>query len=94
MSFTKDIEAIQRVDSPKNGLVDLLKHHKFIICPELRHNPGLQGSRFGRFSVWLLPAVNSGTDWGLHLEFGSGLRDCCASSGVRSSSGLALVSLL
>ncbi len=31
-----------------------------------------------RFSVWLLPAASSGPDGGLHLEFGSGLRACCA----------------
>ena len=74
--------------SPKSRAGGLVACHQSFICGELHHPSGLQGQRFGRFRIWLLPAASSGTDWGMHLEFGSGLRACCARSGVRSSSRL------
>jgi hypothetical protein len=73
----------------KKGLVDLLRVTNSSSAVNSTTTLDFRASGLSGSGL-VFTCCESGPDGGLHLEFGSGLRACCASSGIRSNSGLAL----
>ena len=68
--------------SPKSRVGGLVAGHQSFICGQLHRPSGLQGQRFVRFRIGFT-CCEFRPGGGMHLEFGSGLRACCARLQIR-----------
>ena len=82
------IEALLKAGHPQSGIATVLKRDKPTISREVRRNCGLRGYRPKQAQRLALARREARAKRGLTPVPGNGLRACCASSGVRSSSGL------
>ena len=80
------IEALLKMGHHQSEIAVVLKRDKSTISREVGRNRGLAATARSRRSTWPWPVARPRPSQGLPPALGSGLRACCARSGVRSKS--------